>query len=188
MDALVMMAPMELPPMNPEIRAGGLPIRLLAEDAIRRARAAMAKRAAPAPVPAAPVEPPELPPVEDPVAPPPAVPVAVVAVVAIAAPVADGRALEQTLRGFTLLDLYVEARRAALDAAFQHEHLEGLAAGRTYGDKQLQPGFLTPESYRLAAAEAKRRAEMAGALVDFLRELLGREGAIAGLLADVDRV
>jgi hypothetical protein len=170
---------MTLPPMNPEIRAGGLPIRLLAEDAIRRAREALAKRAAPAP--AAPVEPPETPPVEDPVALEPAAPVAVVAVVALAAPLPSA-ALDQTLRGFTLLDLYIEARRAATEAALQAEHLEGLAAGRAYGDRQLQPGFLTPEAYRIAAIEAKRRAEMAGATADFLRGLLGHEGALAGLL------
>ncbi|APT31918.1 hypothetical protein MCBMB27_02627 [Methylobacterium phyllosphaerae] len=175
---------MILPPMNPEIRAGGLPIRLLAEDAIRRAKAAMAKHAAPAPVPAAPVEPPELPPTEEVAEPPPTItPLTVVAVVAVAAPVVPVVALERTLRGFTILDLYVEARRTAIDLAIEAEHLEGLAAGRTYGDRSLLPGFTTPESYRIAAFEAKRRAEMAGATADFLRGMLGHEGALTDLLS-----
>ncbi|MGX9981961.1 hypothetical protein [Methylobacterium fujisawaense] len=178
---------MALPPMNPEIRAGGLPIRLLAEDAIRRAKAALAKRTVPAP--AAPAEPPETPPAGEPAElPPAATPLAVVAVVAVAVPVVGVAALERTLRGFSILDLYVEARRSANEAALQHEHLEGLAAGRTYGDRSLLPGFTTPESYRVAAFEAKRRAEMAGATADFLRGMLGHEVALADLLAGGGRV
>lgn len=136
-----------LPAANPVIRAGGLPIRLLAADVIRRVRAAAAK-----PAPATPdVVPPAI--------------------------------LAQVLRGFSLIDLYVEARRCATEAAAAHEHLEGLAAGRAYGDPQLQPGFLTPDSYRRAAAEARRRAEMAGATADVLRGLLGLEAGLAELLA-----
>lgn len=178
---------MALPPMKTEIRAGRLPIRLLAEDAIRRAKAALAKRAEPAP--AAPVQPPETPPAGGPAdLPPAAAPLAVVAVVAVALPAVGVAVLERTLRGFSILDLYVEARRSAIDAALQHEHLEGLAAGRTYGDRSLLPGFSTPESYRVAAFEAKRRAEMAGATADFLRGMLGHEVALADLLTGGERV
>lgn len=164
---------MILPPMNSDIRAGGLPIRLLAEDAIRRARAALGKPVA-APAPAAPVEPPELPPAEEPAA-------AIVAVVTDA-PAVPALVLAQSLRGFTVLDLYIEARRRAGEMAVEAEHLEGLAAGRTYGDRSLLPGFATPESYRIAAFEAKRRAEMAGATADFLRAMLGREATLTDLL------
>lgn len=178
---------MALPPMNPVIRAGGLPIRLLAENAIRRARAALAKRAVPAPT--APAEPPETPPAGEPAQmQPAATSVAAEAIAAVAEPAIGIGALERTLRGFTILELYVEARRLAIEAALHHEHLEGLAAGRTYGDRSLLPGFSTPDSYRVAAFEAKRRAEMAGAAADFLRGMLDHERALADLLIGGERV
>lgn len=162
---------MALPPDDGGLRAGGLPIRLLAQDVIRRAREGLSGQdPAPAPphagIPAAPA------------APAPALPCAVQA--AATGPTA----LDRALRGFTLLDLYVEARRAASEAAVNHEHLEGLAAGRTYGAPGLQPGFTTPEFYRRAAADAKRQAEMAGATADFLRGMLGHETDLATILAD----
>jgi hypothetical protein len=156
---------MALPSDDGGFRAGGLPIRLLAEDVIRRARAGLAQRDAVAsPAPAAASEAP------------------IASATPAAAAIADTSSLDRTLRGFTLLDLYVEARRSASAAAAEFEHLEGLAAGRTYGAPGLQPGFLTPESYRRAAADAKGRAEMAGATADFLRGMLGHEGALADLL------
>lgn len=167
---------MALPPGDGGLRVGGLPIRLLAQDAIRRARGALMHREVIAPAPASPGGDP----VETPVSfgSPAVMPVAML-------PKAGPAALDRTLRGFTLIDLYVEARRVATDAAADFEHLEGLAAGRTYGDARLQPGFLTPDCYRRAAADAKARAEMAGATADFLRGMLGHELALDAMLTDV---
>lgn len=169
---------MALPPDEGGLRVGGLPIRLLAQDVIRRAQAGFAGGdASPGPAPASPRG--DLPTA-------PVVPAAVLPCAADAA-TAGPTALERTLRGFTLLDLYVEARRAASEAVVNFEHLEGLAAGRTYGAPGLQPGFTTPDFYRRAAADAKRQAEMAGATADFLRGLLGQEPALVDLLTGADR-
>lgn len=162
---------MALPPDDGGLRAGGLPLRLLAQDVIRRAREGMVGQD-PSPAPA----PPHASAPTAPASPAVALPCAVEAA-------AGPTALERALRGFTLLDLYVEARRAAAEAAVNYEHLEGLAAGRTYGAPGLQPGFTTPDFYRRAAADAKRQAEMAGATADFLRGMLGHETQIADLLA-----
>jgi hypothetical protein len=168
---------MTLPPDDGGFRAGGLPIGLLAKDAIRRARAGLAQRE---PMPAAAPDVPAMAPQEHaPLAEASAAPLIPVALVS-----ADPSALSRTLRGFTLIDLYVEARRAAAEAAVNVEHLEGLAAGRTYGAPGLQPGFATPECYRRTVADAKRQAEMAGATADFLRGILGHEAALTSLLDD----
>lgn len=165
---------MALPPGDGGIRVGGLPIRLLAQDAIRRARDVLTHRDAVAAPPLPPAPPMGDLPASTSDAVPAAVPVATL-------PDVGSDALTRTLRGFSILDLYVEAKRAAMAEAADFEHLEGLAAGRTYGDRSLA-GLITPDSYRLAAAEAKRRAEMAGATADFLRGLLGREGALNAML------
>lgn len=170
---------MALPPGDGGFRSGGLPIRLLAQDAIRRARSILTQRDAAATAPQPPT-----PPAGD-------LPSSSVAETTAAVPVAmlpdaGPAVLAQALRGFSILDLYVEAKRAAMAAAAEFEHLEGLAAGRTYGDRSLA-GLITPDSYRLAAAEAKRRAEMAGATADFLRGMLGHESALGTMLDDPKR-
>lgn len=163
---------MVLPATDTGFRAGGLPIRIFAQDVLRRAQATFAPRDLPCSVtpPTSPI-PPAAGMSASPSAPPPL----------MATTMPAPTALERTLRGFSILDLYVEARRVAGEAAAEFEHLEGIAAGRTYGDRSLA-GLITPESYRVAAAEAKRRADMAGATADFLRGMLGQEASLDDML------
>lgn len=158
-----------LPPMNLECRAAGLPVRLLASAVVRARSAALDRARAPAAAAPEPAPPADTA-VPDATAPDTATP--------------DTAALDRTLRGFTLADLCLEASRQARAAAAEAEDLEGLAAGRTYGDRTLHAILIPPASYRAAAAEARRRAEMAGATADFLRGLLGGEAPLAAILAE----
>lgn len=90
--------------------------------------------------------------------------------------------LAALLRGHSLVALRDDVLRAALDAAGQREHIEGLAAGRHYGDPLLR-GLLPGEFAQRYLPEVAARADRAGALADLLLRLVGHEAELERALA-----
>ncbi len=105
--------------------------------------------------------------------------------VALPAPAPPANALGQLrdlLRGHTVPMLYIEATRLANLAAIHRENCEGLAYGRPYGDRDL--ARIDPAPCLLPIlAEAALRADMAGALADLLKAMIGHEADVGQLLA-----
>lgn len=157
-----MMAALPMP-APPPFSVDGVPIRLVAADAIRQARAALdAKRLATL-APVAPVL-------------PQGEPVAV-------APLPACPRLARVTRAFLLSELRIDALRVAAEAADMRDHIEGLAAGRSYGDPDLYG--LTPADFAARfLPEARARAERAGAIADLLLALIGREAALEIVLTE----
>lgn len=157
-----MMAALPMP-APPPFSVDGVPIRLVAADAIRQARAALdAKRLATL-APVAPV----LPQCEP---------------AAVASLPACPR-LARVTRAFLLSELRIDALRVAAEAADMRDHIEGLAAGRSYGDPDLYG--LTPADFAARfLPEARARAERAGAIADLLLALIGREAALEIVLTE----
>lgn len=157
-----MMAALTMP-APPPFSVDGVPIRLVAADAIRQARAALdaRRRTALAPVAAIP-----LPGEAGAAALPPACP-----------------RLARITRTFLLTELRLDALRVAAEAADMRDHIEGLAAGRSYGDPDLYG--LTPADFAARfLPEARARAERAGAIADLLLALIGREAALEIVLTE----
>lgn len=142
--------------MSVPFTVSGLPLGEIVGSAIRQVRAGQAERYA------------EL-------AAEPTGPHAVAAVVVVAAPACPR--LAALLRGYSLLALRDDVLRIAADAASQREHIEGLAAGRHYGDPLLR-GLLPGDFARRYLPEVEARAERAGALADLLLHLVGHEAEL----------
>lgn len=102
--------------------------------------------------------------------------------VAVALPPAHPR-LQECLRGYDLVGLRIEILRAALEAAASRDHVEGLAAGRHYGDPALM-GLLPADFAVRFLPEAAARAERLGAVADLLLHLIGREAALEAALTE----
>lgn len=97
--------------------------------------------------------------------------------------VSNAGRLATVLRGYPLPLLTLEMERLAQIAAIHRENVEGLAYGRTYGDHSL--AALDPAPCLLPIlAEATQRADMAGALADLLRAMIGRETAVSHALTE----
>lgn len=154
-----MLATMPAPPLT--ISLAGLPERFTRGEMIARARAAIAARQA-ATTPAA--------------APPRSEPVA-------AAALPTCPRLARITRAFPLTELRLDALRVAAEAKDMRDHIEGLAAGRSYGDPDLYG--LTPADFAARfLPEARARAEKAGALADLLLALIGREAELETVLTE----
>lgn len=157
-----MMAALPMP-APPPFSVDGVPLRLVAADAIRQARAALDARRRFALA----LDAPTLLPIE---------PVAV-------APLPPCPRLARITRAFLLAELRTDALRVAAEAADMRDHIEGLAAGRSYGDPDLYG--LTPADFAARfLPEARARAERAGAIADLLLALIGREVALETVLTE----
>lgn len=157
-----MMAALPMP-APPPFSVDGVPIRLVAADAIRQARAALDAKRRAALTPAAPALPQGEP--------------------VVVAPLPVCPTLARISRTFLLAELRIDALRVAAEACAMRDHIEGLAAGRSYGDPDLYG--LTPADFAARfLPEARARAERAGAIADLLLALIGREAALETVLTE----